>query len=404
MSSAEVMEKERKVEVRSVMSFLIVLAILAGTGILGMVLYVTRPQAQVESPQRVLPVVEVMEVELVNHRVRIVTQGPVMSRREVRLAAEVSGRVVEISPNLKAGSLVGAGESLVRIEPADYRAVLARAESALAEVQLALAQEEARHDQARLDWERLGRGARGNPLALREPQLAAARAGVASAQAEVERAARDVERTEIVAPFDAAVRESLVETGAVTSPGQAVAELFSPTDLEVRLPLPLEDFGFLQRGPDGEPQGAVSLSGVIGGEVYQWRAEPVKLDQEIDRRTLSGHLVVRILPQEDSRFPLPPVGLFVEAVVEGSELQGVAEVPRRAIREGGEVLVVDPRNRLEFRTVRIARSDEDRVVVSAGLASGERLSLTRIGAPIAGMEVVVVDETEAAEGGEPSIE
>ncbi len=396
MSSLETLEKERRIEVRAVFSFVIVLAILGLTVGLVALLVVNRPKASEDSPERVVPVVEVMAVELVKHRVRIETQGAVMSRRETRLAAELSGRVVEISPNLKVGALVKEGESLVRIDPADYRAILARAESALADVTLLLVQEEARFEQARLDWDRLGRGAAGNPLVLREPQLEAARANVASARAEVEKAARDVERTEIVAPFDAAVRAALVEAGAVTSPGQTVAELYSSTDLEVRLPLSLQDLGFLQRRPDGVPAGAVVLSGVIGGETFEWEAEPVRLDQEIDRRTLSGHLIVRVLRREGSRYSLPPVGLFVQAAVEGIELDHVVEVPRRAVRESGEVLLVDEESRIEFRTLRISRADDERMIVSEGLEEGDRICLTRINAPVAGMEVRV-EETISGE-------
>ncbi len=389
-------ERTRKTALHAVFSFVLMLAILGVAFGAAAFFVINKRVASEEEPERPLPAVEVLEVETGRYPVEIRTQGVVESRRETSLSAEVAGRVVEISPNLKRGGVVTEGERLVQIDPADYRSALARAEASLAEAELVLAQEEARFEQARVDWEKLGRGA-GSPLVLREPQREAARATVASARAEVERARRDVERTEITAPFDASVREANVEVGVVVSPGQSVATLFSASDLEVRLPLPLEDFGFLQRAPDGSPAGGISLRGEIGDETYEWPAEMVRLDREIDRRTLSGHVIARVLPADGSRFPLPPVGLFLRAVIEGTTLENVAEVPRRALLEGGRALVVDEENRIEFRDVDVVRTTRETAVVGDGLAAGERLCLTRLNAPVNGMEVRVDGEVSAEE-------
>lgn len=380
------MEDQRKSTLRAVFSFVAVLLLLAISLGAAILLIVNRRIASEEPRQRPLPNVEVLAVKTTDHPVRIETQGVVESRRETSLAAEVAGRVVEISPNLKRGGVIAEGERLVQIEPADYRSALARAEAAVAEAQLALAQEEARFEQARRDWEKLGRGA-GSPLVLREPQREASRAALASAQAEVERARRDIERTEIRAPFDASVREASVEVGAVISPGQMIATVYSSTDLEIRLALPLEDFGFLQRGPDGEPRGAVTLSGTIGGDRFEWPAQALRLDAEIDRRTLSGHLIARVLPQPGSAFPLPPVGLFVQARIAGTTLPNVAEVPRRALLEGNRALIVDPESRIYFREIEVVRSTRDMAIVRSGLAAGDQLVLTRLSAPVNGMQV-----------------
>lgn len=380
------MEEERKTELRAVASFTLAFLILAGA-VFGSVLLVVnaRKVEQAETPKS-LPAVAVHTVATGPHAVKIDTQGVVESRRETMLAAEVSGRVVEISPNLKRGGEVAEGEVLVTLEAADYRAALARAEAALADAELALVQEEARAEQALRDWEKLGRG-EATPLVRREPQLVSARARVASAVAEADRAARDVERTTIRAPFAARVRQSPAEVGGVLAPGGTVAELYADDDLEVRLPLPLEDFGFL----DGDRKNGISLHGRIGGEDHEWPAEVARIDGEVDRRTLSAYVTVKVLPA-DKPPRLPPVGLFVQAKVPGRELEEVAEIPRTALRDGNEVMVVDDGNRLRFRKVDIVRGTADTVVVSSGLAAGDRLCVTRLNAPVNGMEVRVEDD------------
>jgi len=389
MSSFETMEAERKSHVRAVLSFLLVLAIIGGSIGIAVLLFITGPKAEENVDPRPAPPVEILEVSLGEHQVTIHTQGGIESRRETRIAAELSGRVVEVSPDFKRGGSVKEGQRLIQIDPSDFRAALARAESGLSEAKLALAQENARVEQARIDWERLGRGNTANPLALREPQFAAATAAAASAAAEVERATRDLERTEIRAPFDAGIREANAEVGTITRPGEMLAELYTSEDLEVRLPVPLEDFGFLQRDENGQPTGKITLTGTIGGRDFNWPAEAVRIDREIDRRTLSGHLIVKVLPSDDPLYRLPPVGLFTRATITGDTLKNVAVIPREALREGGEALIVDATGKIEFRKLSIIRTTRTHAVVREGLADGDRLCLTRLNSPVAGMEVTI---------------
>ena len=368
------------------MSFVLILAIIVGT-VIGVVLLVLNKRvAKEDEKQRIVPAVEIVEVTAADHAVKIFTQGVVESARETMLAAEVGGRVMEISPAFKRGGTVKKGERLVQIDPADFRATLAAAAAKQADAELALELERARAQQAKLDWEKLGNGNEPlNPLVLRKPYLAVAEASAASAAEAAAKARRDVERTEILAPFDAGVRSANAEVGAVVAPGTMVAELYASSDLEVRLPLSLEDFGFLDR----DAKGIVTLKGTIGVEEYLWKAEPVRIDPEIERTTLSAHFAVKVLPTEGSAFPLPPVGLFVKAEIVGKTLGGVSEIPRRALLEGDRVIVVGEGNQIAFRDLVIPRLTRKTALVSGGLEAGDRIVLTRLSAPIAGMEVQI---------------
>ena len=368
------------------MSFVLILAIIVGT-VIGVVLLVLNKRvAKEDEKQRIVPAVEIVEVTAADHAVKIFTQGVVESARETMLAAEVGGRVMEISPAFKRGGTVKKGERLVQIDPADFRATLAAAAAKQADAELALELERARAQQAKLDWEKLGNGNEPlNPLVLRKPYLAVAEASAASAAEAAAKARRDVERTEILAPFDAGVRSANAEVGAVVAPGTMVAELYASSELEVRLPLSLEDFGFLDR----DAKGIVTLKGTIGVEEYLWKAEPVRIDPEIERTTLSAHIAVKVLPTEGSAFPLPPVGLFVKAEIVGKTLGGVSEIPRRALLEGNRVIVVGEGNQIAFRDLVIPRLTRKTALVSGGLEAGDRIVLTRLSAPIAGMEVQI---------------
>ena len=393
----ENLETERKTQVTAVISFVVILGIIGITALGIILLIINKRVAKEEDKQRIVPAVEVVDVVKSDYRVEIETQGVVESVRETMLAAEVGGRVMEVAGALKQGGTVEKGARLVQIDPADYRSALAAAEVRRAEAELALEQERAKVEQAKLDWDKLGIGKPLNPLVLRKPYLDAAEAKAASAVQEAAKARRDVERTEILAPFDAGVRSVNVEIGAVVAPGTMVAELYASNELEVRLPLSLEDFGFLARNDDGNVQGEVTLRGKIGIEEYIWKAEPVRVDPEIERKTLSANIAVRVIPTDGNEFPLPPVGLFVNAEIEGKLLDGVTEIPRRALLEGNRVIVVGDGGKIDFRDVEVLRLTESSAVIHGGLDAGDRVILTRLSAPVVGM-AVEIDAEEVEEG------
>lgn len=394
----EKLEQDRKIQVRAVLSFVIILAII-GVTILGIVILVANKRvAKEEDKERIVPAVVTEEVVKADYAVEISTQGVVESTRQTMLAAEVGGRVMEISPNLRRGGEVKEGERLVQIDPSDYRSALANSEVGRADAELALEQERARVEQAELDWKKLGRGDPTNPLVLRGPQLAAAEARAGSSREEAARARREVERTEISAPFAAGVRSANVEVGAVVAPGTMVAELYAINELEVRLPLSLEDFGFLSRAEDGEVEGEVTLTGKIGTKELSWQATIVRLDPEIERKTLSASVIVKVEPADRAEFRLPPVGLFVNAELEGEILPDVAEIPRRGLLEGNRVITVDPEGKINFRKVEVMRLTEETAVIHEGLEAGDQVVLTRLTAPVVGMEVEVETAEKLEEG------
>lgn len=87
------------------------------------------PQAQPEADNtpagrlRRLPAAEVAKVyslQELGKPLELRVDGVVVPHREVQLAAEVSGRVIEKSPLCRAGNFVKEGQLLIKIDPTDY--------------------------------------------------------------------------------------------------------------------------------------------------------------------------------------------------------------------------------------------------------------------------------------------
>jgi RND family efflux transporter MFP subunit len=381
------LESERKQDLNAVWSFVLVLGIIALAVGVAVILVVNRAKTSQVDSERPVATVDVVPLAPGPHTVSLTSEGVVQSRREVALAAEVSGRVVSISPELIEGGRVKQGDVLATVDDADYQVALQRAKSAVAEAELSIEQESARGVQALRDWEKLGRG-EAPDLVLRKPQITAAEARLASAQAEVERAVRDISRTSITAPFNGRVRKAHLEEGSYVNPGVAVAEIYSDEEVEVRLPFSLTDYAQSLK----EETPPFPVRAIIGGKPALWQAELDRLEGEIDRETLSGYAIARIRPDDEGKFPA--VGLFVRAELSGKTLENVVEIPRAALRGAHDLWVLEG-GKLAKRRVDVIRTSRKSLIVTGDFNPGDQLVTTRLAAPVPGMKM----KARTSEGG-----
>ncbi len=368
------------------MRVIVGLAILAGAGLFVAVMIMTQPEAKKKTETVPLPVVEFVKVAIEDVSVVVPSQGMVEAARTTSLAAEVGGKVIMVSDKFDVGGQFEKDEVLLEIDQADYKAALARTESALAQAELTLATEETRAEQALKDWKKLGGGGQPSDLTVRKPQLAAAKAGIEAAKADVEKAKRDLERTKVRAPFAGTLEMINTELGSYLAPGTPVADLFENAPFEVRLPVSLDDARFVQANAEGELMGDVEINSNTRG----WDAKIVRSEGRIDRTSRSMHLVAEISGVRDGAgtgaLPLQP-GLFVQAEIQGRTVTDVARVPFPAFVDLNRVTLIDPDNKLRFREVEILRREGDVVLVSSGLKAGDRVCLTELADMIEGREV-----------------
>jgi RND family efflux transporter MFP subunit len=372
-------------------------AILIGVGALGAGLMVALRPTPVKKTVEILPpLVRVLVVESKDLRLSVRTQGTVAPRTESGLVAEVAGRITWISPALVAGGFFEADEPLLRLDPRDYDVALERTRAQLVQ----------RRSEARLAQRGFERRQKlfdqgvASDAARDEAQSAAAvaRASVRVAEAAVQQAELDRERAEIRAPYDGRVRSADVDVGRYVTRGVPLATVYAVDYAEVRLPIPDEDLAPLGLAVDFEADGLatgapVTLTAGLGGRSFSWAARVMRTEGELDPRTR----MVTVVAQVDDPYgrrgasheaPLP-VGLFVEARIDGRQVEDAIVLPRTALRGTNQVLVVDVEDRLRFRDVSVARRDRGQVVVAGGLEPGERVLLSRLEAVTDGMRVRV---------------
>ena len=377
------------------------LIIVAASWFLARYFILSKPEPRTfEVPEEVTRV-DATRLKSQSYQVFLETQGTVRPRTTSNLIPEVSGRVIEISPNFREGGFFEQGETLVKIDPLNYETALVMAQSNVAQAKTALSEEQVRAEQAIENWRRLGKRGEPNDLAARKPQLAQAEANLKAAEAEVIQARRDLERTQVKAPFDGRIIEQNVDVGQFVTSSTQLGRAFSTDVMEVRLPLTNRQLAFIDlpdafRNESKQESGPeVLLTGQMGREVGHWTGRIVRVDSAIDEFSRQLFVVAEVedpyrRKTENDAFPLK-IGMFVDGLVKGMELQEVFVLPRQAVRIGGEVIVIDEENRIRRQRVDPIWSEDDRVVLSAtdgALNPGDVVCITPLAYPANGAQVL----------------
>ncbi|MXY90341.1 MAG: efflux RND transporter periplasmic adaptor subunit [Gammaproteobacteria bacterium] len=382
---------------------LLPVGILAGCVLIAAWLVLNPTELDEASPEIVPVAVRVMEVRSEPTKLFVESQGKVQAARTVNLSTPVAGTVAWISPKLEAGGYVAVDEPLLRLDSSDYEIALARSEAALEQ---AIAEEL----HARSEYERLRELGERRLASESQIQNAERLANVTAArineiETQLRQARIDLERTEVRAPFDAIVQSRQVELGQYANRAQNIAVMYGAEEVEVRLPLAIRQLGYLDvpldfRGElDRRVAPVVRLEGLYGGQRHIWFGRMVRTEATIDPDSNTVQSIVRVTqPQEvdneqgeKNAIPLP-IGLFVEASISGREIDDIIALPRSVIRNNNQVLVVDAENKMYYREVEIFRFEEERVLISGGLAPGEIVCISPIQAVVNGMAVQPVRE------------
>ena len=353
-------------------------------------------------------------VDILDVQPSISAYGEVVAQRDVELRALVAGAVVAVGGNFVNGGTVRAGDLLVEIDPFEYRAAVTEAEAALAEAraqlaeteaelgaeesglaedrtQLALAERELARREALLakgtaaqktvDDALVRRSERARAVAATERRAAGLRARLARQDAVIarsmvalERAERDLENTRLIAPFDGYLTGVSAALGKRLGVNDRVVRLLDQARLDIRIQLSDGDYGRLVSSPTGLRGRPVEVTWRAGERNFPFRAVIQRADGEVDAASGGVRVYARI-EDAGARVPLRP-GAFVEVRIPDRVYRAAARLPETAL-VGGDTVYAVIDGRLEPRPVALLARVGNDVVVSGGIADGERIATTR---------------------------
>ncbi|MEX1090912.1 MAG: efflux RND transporter periplasmic adaptor subunit, partial [Phycisphaeraceae bacterium] len=175
--------------------------------------------------------------------------GRLHEQRRTLVATETTGKIVQM-PVTEGDAVIGGKTVLVKIDPVwvqlndqQSRADLQRSKATVLEI-------EADYDQTQRDRQQLEELLAGGSAKPKEvddaraaekagkARLEAAQAAVLAAQATLDRIATEMQRLQVVAPFDGAVVRKLIEVGQWAAVGTPVAEIVSTGRIDALIDVP----------------------------------------------------------------------------------------------------------------------------------------------------------------------
>jgi len=342
-----------------------------------------------------VPIVAIENIVVAPMTLEVSSYGVVKPKYETVLVAQVSGEIVELSDTFVRGGLIKKGQLLARIDPNDYHAALIEAQANMASARAALEKEVAQGKVAEREWKQIT-DTSPTELSLRKPQLAQELARVKSAQAGVLRAERNLQRTQIKAPYDAMINSRAIGLGSFVGIGSEIGKLLGTAIAEVRLPVADNQLQFLiEQGQ----QAKVHLMGTYAGKGIQWQANIVRNEGVIDDKSRMSYLVAEIYDpyhlQSDTVKNVMPLrfGSYVQAKILGIEIANATAIPRYLV-VNDRIAILDNKSKLHYVKINIVRQQGSDVIVSDGLLDGDKLIVSALDYPVEGMKLSTGNEGE----------
>jgi membrane fusion protein (multidrug efflux system) len=295
-----------------------------------------------------------------------------MGSREVEVRARVSG--ILLQRRYKEGGRVRQGQPMFLIDPEPVRA---RANSARAEVAIARARlEEARRQRDRIlplfEQNAVSQSRRDEVASAFE----VAEANLVAAQSGLRMAELDLEYTDVRAPISGLTSREVLSEGSLVSTDQdssLLTRIVQVDPLYIEFAAPEAEVALIRASlapANKAAQPSVKLVLESGAE-HPDSAPITFVDNVVDVNSGTVRVRAELRNAEGALIP----GQFIRAKVEGVTLSNVVAIPRKAVMssaQGPFVWIVAAEDKVEFRPVQIGRSMGNNVVVTGGLAPGER--------------------------------
>lgn len=339
------------------------------------------------------PIVAVENITVAPMTLEVSSYGVVKPKYETTMVAQVSGEIVELSEAFVRGGLVKKGQLLARVDPNDYQAALIDAQANMASARSALEQEVAQGKVAEREWNQI-KDSSPTELSLRKPQLAQELARVKAAQASVLRAKRNLQRTEIRAPYDAMIESRAIGLGSFVSTGAQVGKLLGTAIAEIRLPVADNQLQFLVA--QGQ-QAKVNLTGTYAGKDVQWQARIVRSEGVVDDKSRMSYLVAEVQDPyqlqstEEENNTMLRFGAYVQAKILGVEIASASVVPRYLV-VNDRIAILDDESKLHYADIDIIRQQGGDVIVANGLINGDKLIVSALDYPVDGMKLALAGD------------
>lgn len=397
--------------------------------------------------ERAVVMVNAITLDKYDLRPTIIGYGTVAPDLTLKAKAEVTGRVTYLHPELKKGAILSKGTLVVKIDDKDYQLALRQAkadllsnQASLKEMQLTientqldlqLAQEKLKVRQAeykrlqklrksgavsqsKLDAERQNMLAQQQEVQQLENKqttlpsdIAVINAKIDISQAKVEQSQRDLDRTNILLPFNARVRQVDAELDQFVSAGALLFDVSGMDKVIINAQFPMSQFRQIAKGFDKNKLKLGQLTAhenhqsvftslglsaevsIAGNKDLHWDAKVERISDNVDAQSRTIGVVVSVSGSYENIDPAvrPPLleGNYMEVKLQGA-ISEFLVLPRFALHQQ-QVYRIDAQNKLQRISLKDLQLQDELVLVNSGLAAGDKIITSDVFPAVNGMSV-----------------
>ena len=415
-------------------------------GVVIMVILVKTSKEPVQSTvKEYVRTVRFIDVPVVDYFPGAVGYGSVSPSVTLDGVAEVSGKIVEMLPNLKKGSIVPADSVLLKIDPTAYELAIAEIETSIESTRAQINETNVNEENTRVsldienkslesskkELDRLknivkkGAVSRSaldeqertylsqlqsvqslkNTLNLIPVERNLLLAQLAGYEAKLASAKLDLEHTTITLPFDGRIAEVNVEVGQYVRVGDVMTVVDGIDKAEVIAQIPISRVKSLVSYSDTSNMEIDEdiFQKVLGFKAkvrvpeigVEWNARFVRMSDTIDPQTRTMGVIVEVDEPYKNAIPgvRPPLikGMFVEVEIQGKPVSNQMIIPRMALHEN-KVYLLNKESRLQINEVKTGIVQPEYVSITSGLVEGDKLIVSDLLPAIKGMLLEAVKD------------
>ncbi len=401
----EMQPKRNKIVIFFLHFFMPLTALACGI-VITMYLLKTSPEAKPRKRPPTATLVEVKTLVAGPQKTVVQAMGEIIPAREIELKPRVTGEIIGLSDEFLPGGYFSAGQKILQIDPADYELVVEQLESEAEKAESDLLVEMGNQRIAEKELLLLNEkvSAEEQALILRKPQLAKLQATKVSAEARLAKARLDLQRTEILTPFNAVISARNVNVGTRVNESTVLARLVGSDVFWLRLTLPVEQLQWLNIPDSGSETGAsvrIFSQGTNVTDKYR-TGKVIRLAASLEEQGRMAQLLVEIedplsrLPENKGKAKLL-LGSYVRAEIEGIGIPQGITIARAHVHDGNKVWLMDDDGLLEIREIEVAFRNREEVIIHQGLEDGERIVISALSSPITGTPLRLEDNADAGE-------
>jgi len=378
------------------------------------------------------PSVKVMLATPVSKVMTVDAFGTVKSRKLVKIAMEVPGRIEYLHPSFVEGGMIEKGEILVGIDQRSYKLdrqtgqvrirqaktaieslkqeienlekdiLLSKANvmltqkevkriKVLSENQFAskntLDKVEQQYLQAKIVLQNIS-----NRLSLTDTLMDQKTAALAMAKVDFQKADLAVIKTRIKADFHGFILDKFVEKGEVVNFGQILGSIYQKDRLNVDVRISPEKMKWIDAffENDKTPDAKVVLANSDREKLYVWNAKVARVKAKIDEKTRTLPMTLEILNSDaaiKNGFDLKP-GTFVKCSIIGETYENIFVLPRYLLKRDNILFTVNGHH-LKMKKVEVLRKFEDEIYIKGGLNPGDKIIFSPLPGARDGMELTI---------------